>query len=548
MANQNRPNILIITVDQLYAHPQKPEGLSFPNIERLEAEGVKFVNHQITTTVCTPSRSVMVTGQHTPHTKMFDNTNFAWIEPMAADAEKLPTMGHMLHELGYYAAYMGKWHLSIWPHEGTTKKMEAYGFSDYQDWGDRHGDPRGGHKHDPIFADEAISWLRTKAPEIAKTQPWLLAVNFINPHDIMYFDTDAEEPAHKPGGLFPIVPAPDTELYRKKWNVKLPPSFEDDLSNHPPAVKDYQRDVDSMQGYIPRGRRDLYEAHINYYLNCIRAVDIEIGRVLDALEEIGQKDNTIVIFTSDHGEMAAAHKLTQKGGIIFKEVANVPFIVVDPRGQGGKTTKAVTSHLDLVPTVLALAGFSEQELHKRYPALKGHDLSSLWANPDSDGPRGSPQNPGKGALFTFDMIATIDTDWLIKHGARLLDVAAAQAGTEMVRGEKFYHKVLKEVGHPDAKRREMVRGVFDGRYKLVRYFGLDNYHIPETVEELFANNDVALYDLVNDPDEMNNLANLDNPDYNKELLATMNTKLNNLIQHEIGEDKQLFKLPEDLTK
>ena len=94
----------------------------------------------------------------------------------------------------------------------------------------------------------------------------------------------------------------------------------------------------------------------------------------------------------------------------------------------------------------------------------------------------------------------------------------------------------------------MVRGVFDGRYKLVRYFGLDNYHIAETVEELFANNDVALYDLVNDPDEMNNLANLDNPDYNKELLATMNTKLNNLIQHEIGEDKQLFKLPEDLTK
>jgi len=64
--------------------------------------GVTFDNHHATTTVCTPSRSVMYTGRHTPHTRMFDNTNFAWIDDMKADPEALPTIGHMLRDEGYY--------------------------------------------------------------------------------------------------------------------------------------------------------------------------------------------------------------------------------------------------------------------------------------------------------------------------------------------------------------------------------------------------------------------------------------------------------------
>jgi arylsulfatase len=88
--------------------------------------------------------------------------------------------------------------------------------------------------------------------------------------------------------------------------------------------------------------------------------------------------------------------------------------------------------------------------------------------------------------------------------------------------------------------RELFRGVFNGRYKLFRYFGLGHYHLPQTVEELLANNDLALYDLRNDPEEMSNLADPDNPNYNEEPLATMNAKLNALIAPEIGEDKALF--------
>ncbi len=88
----------------------------------------------------------------------------------------------------------------------------------------------------------------------------------------------------------------------------------------------------------------------------------------------------------------------------------------------------------------------------------------------------------------------------------------------------------------------MLRGVFDGRYKLIRYFAIDNYHLPETVEALLANNDVALYDLVNDPHEMVNLAHPEHPNYDEALLAQMNEKLNRLILAEIGEDKSPYGL------
>ena len=90
-------NVLFIVSDQEYAHQALPEGISLPNHERLMAAGVSFENHQVTTTVCTPSRSVMLTGQHTPHTGMWDNTNMAWISEMDTG---VPTVGHMLREAG----------------------------------------------------------------------------------------------------------------------------------------------------------------------------------------------------------------------------------------------------------------------------------------------------------------------------------------------------------------------------------------------------------------------------------------------------------------
>ena len=185
---------------------------------------------------------------------------------------------------------------------------------------------------------------------------------------------------------------------------------------------------------------------------------------------------------------------------------------------------------------------------KRYPLLKGHDLSGVVRDPASVGPRGSSAKPGKGSLLTYDMIATIDAEWFSRNAVKVFDMAAHQAGQEFHRGLEAFKGLVNEIGVPNLDKRELFRGVFDGRYKLVRYFGLGRYNLPTSVKELQADNDVALYDLSMDPEEMNNLANPTNPKYSEELLLTMNQKLNALIDAEIGEDKALFTPPEEIPQ
>ena len=542
-----QPNILMIVTDQEYAHQPMPAGYVLPNRDRLHARGVTFDNHHATTTVCTPSRSVMYTGRHTPHTRMFDNTNFAWIDDMKADPKTLPTIGHMLRDLGYHTVYKGKWHLSEFPAKGTREAMEPYGFSEYQDWGDVQGGPMDGALKDPKIADEAVDWLAKRAPEVAAAKPWFMTVNFVNPHDVMYFDTDAEEMVQVKA-MFPIFDAPDTPLYHQKWQTTLPASFFDDLEGQPSAVRNYKRLCDMYYGRIPMDRRDMWHNHVNYYLNCLLDVDRHIGAVLDELEASGQADNTIVIFTADHGEQGGAHHLRQKGSVAFQESVNVPLVIADPRHPGANRSDAVGSHLDLVPTILAFAGLSEDERRKRYPLLKGHDLSGVVCDPASVGPRGSSATPGKGSLMTYDMIATVDAEWFSRNATKVFDAAAAAAGQEFHRGMDAFKGLVNEIGVPNLEKREMFRGIFDGRYKLVRYFGMGDYNLPTSVQQLLADNDVALYDLQSDPEEMDNLANPAHPRYDEALLSAMNQKLNALIAEEIGEDKAMFTPPEKVPQ
>ena len=192
---------------------------------------------------------------------------------------------------------------------------------------------------------------------------------------------------------------------------------------------------------------------------------------------------------------------------------------------------------------MSYAGLPEHETKKRFPFIKGHDLSVVVVDPQSDGPRGSSENPGKGALYTYDMVMSVDMEWLRRNAPKLLDVAAAEAGVEFHRGTEEFKATLEEIGVPDLDKRETFRGIFDGRYKLIRYFGLAHYNLPQSTEQLFADNDVALYDLLRDPGETSNLANPENPDFDDELLEELNVKLNALIDAEIGEDNTLISFP-----
>ncbi|MEM7112038.1 MAG: sulfatase-like hydrolase/transferase [Chloroflexota bacterium] len=527
-----QPNILLIVTDQEYAHPQLPNGYRLPNHDRLKAQGVTFNHFQATTTLCTPSRACLYTGQHTPNNGMVDNANYCFVGAMSTE---IPTMGDMLREQGYETAYKGKWHLGQLSYEATTAvSLEPYGFSDFQENGDTHGLAQEGAQRDAQIADDASKWLLERK---TAEKPFLLAVNFINPHDVMFFNCGEGHIQ----GRFNIAGLPDGEHYQQQWDVSLPDSFFDDEAQQPAILKTYRAVTEYTYGRIPDDQTNLWKKFINYHLNCLLDVDRQMGKVLDALEASGQANNTIIVYTSDHGELAGAHRLAQKGMVAFRELVNVPLIVVHPNGAKGEQTDAVGSLVDLIPTMLSWAGCGD--VKAVCPQLVGWDLTAVVTDPTHPGPRGNPTKRGHGALFTYDNLSTNDTDWFKQNINHILEIDGVG---QRLNPAQYYvrdiNKIFDIYGKPKTHLRHMMRGIFDGRFKLIRHFAIDNYHLPQTVADLLANNDVALYDLVTDPHETINLARPDYPDYDESLLGEMNEKLNRLILAEIGDDNSPYGL------
>jgi arylsulfatase len=522
-------NIVFITTDQErhFRPDELPKGYRLPAHERLAKNGVVFENHRINSCVCTSSRSVLYTGRHIQQTRMFDNVNFPWIQSMSTD---IKTLGHLLREAGYYTAYKGKWHLTkefdtdntlAAPTKIFTKEMEAYGFSDYFGIGDIIANTEGGYLHDGIIAEAAASWLRGKAAELAKeSKPWFLAVNLVNPHDVCYYDTDKPgQPVQAKNALGHLAGDPAHALYAKQWEFELPTSFSQpiDAPGRPAAHTDFSIAERVLGGPIPVDEQWRWRKRHNFYLNALRDVDRHIMTVLDELEDRGLASNTIVILTSDHGELGGAHQMTGKGATSYREQNNVPLIVAHPAYAGGKRCQAVTTHLDLAPTLVALTHASPDKKAAIAQALPGKDFSPVLAAPEQAG----HDAVRDGQLFCFNMFLTLDGGFLQKASALLKQPGGAAN--------------IKKAGlNPDMRKRGAIRSVFDGRYQFTRYYSPKQHNRPTSIEALFELNDVELFDLQNDPHELKNLA-LD-PKKNADLLMAMNAKLNKLIDAEVGED------------
>ena len=525
-------NILFILTDQeRYFRPgELPKDYRLPGHERLMKSGIVFENHRINSCVCTPSRSVVYTGRHIQQTKMFDNTNFPWISSMSPD---LPTVGDMLREAGYYTAYKGKWHLTKEfetvnelgsPTKIFTKEMEAYGFSDYVGVGDIIAHDQGGYLHDGIISAMSVSWLRGRGMELTgQGKPWFLAVNLVNPHDIMFINTDRPgEPVQARNILGNIRPEPATPLYAKRWAFDLPATYPQklDAPGRPAAHADYIKSHDALVGHIANEDWRWRRRH-DYYLNCLRDVDRNMVALLDELDALGLSSKTIIVLTSDHGDLDGAHRLHSKGATSYREQNNVPLIVAHPAHPGGKRCKAVTSHLDIAPTLVAMTNAAPEKRTAITKDLPGKDLSPLFAAPDKAGHAAVRD----GTLFCYNMFAYIDGDFLEKVVAVLQQPEGKAKLKEMAQSGAM---------KPNLAKRGAIRCVFDGRYQFARYFSPKQHNKPATVEELFKLNDVELFDLAQDPLERTNLA-LER-DKHRDLLEAMNAKLNALIDKEVGED------------
>ncbi len=257
----------------------------------------------------------MYTGQHVTATKIYDNDNMPYIRPLDP---QMAALGTMMQAAGYYTACQGKWHLSNayrTPEnpDPTANALQPCGFTEFNDWGDIDGGAWAGLKVDPVIAGQAVRWLREKAPVVARDQPWFMTVNFVNPHDIMSYDYGTTRSITPPPNLAEAVkvkPPAETPLYQKVWDIEVPDSATDDLSDAPQAVREYAGLADAMFGPVLDPHD--WQRGLNFSVNCIRNVDRSVALVLDALVASGQADRTVVIFTSDHGELAGSHGLRRR--------------------------------------------------------------------------------------------------------------------------------------------------------------------------------------------------------------------------------------------
>ena len=280
-------NILMIVTDQeRYMAPNElPPGYRLPGHERLANQGITFENHQVASCVCTPSRAVMYTGQHIQNNGMFDNTNFPWSGSMSPGID---TAGDLLRKEGYYTAYKGKWHLTEEfetanklhsPKKLLSEEMEEYGFSDYFGIGDIIAYTEGGYLHDNVISAMSRSWLRGKGEQLREEKkPWFMAVNLVNPHDVMYYNTDLPGQNQQSGkAMLCVKREPQNALYQQQWDVKLPSSRRQPIneSGRPTAYLDYRNSRGVMVGVVPDDDARWKRLN-NYYFNCIKDVDNNI--------------------------------------------------------------------------------------------------------------------------------------------------------------------------------------------------------------------------------------------------------------------------------
>jgi arylsulfatase A-like enzyme len=526
-------NILFVLVDQEHFFPSWP--FPVPAREAIKKKAITFLNHQAASCVCSSARSVVYTGQHIQHTGIADNLNYIWQRDLST---KIKTVGHRLAELGYHAAYQGKWHLSAnldlndkaidAPLVDYRKTMQSYGFQDFFGIGDMIDGTLGGYSYDDGTLATAITWLRTEAQTLReKKQPWYLAVNFVNPHDTMYFDSDvgAENIQGKRHAVG-IARAPDDELYRATWDdVPLPGSRHQpfDAPGRPKAHLFYQQSIDLLVGAWPDEDRR-WRALRNYYFNAIRDCDVKVGRLMEALEHNGMAQNTIVVFTADHGELGGNHQMRGKGTNTYRQQNHLPLMIVHPALPGGKQCQALTSQLDLTPTILGLTGKDAAARARAADGLRGKDFSALLRNPEA----AAPASVRPASLFNFDMLSYSDPKW-----------AAMSIDTRKFRIKPPQQQQDILAAHPpDFRNRTAIRSIWDGRYRFARYFSPLQFHTPGSLEELFRLNDVEVYDLENDPDEMTNLAL--HPKKHGDLILALSQETNRRIADEVGDDNGHF--------
>lgn len=356
-----QPNVLLIFTDQQNIEMMSAMGnpnLHTPNMDRLAARGVMFKNAYCTSPVCGPARSSIVTGLM-PH-----QTGVEW-NGDSIKAE-VSNVGEIFREAGYRTVWGGKWHLpESYPQRTKAKHRHIRGFEllpfrdpDIQNW-------MLGSETDPPLTKATVDFLNNQTEQ---TQPFFLAVSYHNPHDICFY-------ARKDGWVSEHDSLLDIRYYNFEYQlpevVGTHPQHYDELpelpanfaieEGEPEFITDkrlYHKEYGLETHLANQEFGELeWRGYLNAYYRLTEMVDAEIGKVMDALEASGLDENTIIVFTSDHGDGATAHHWAAKNSL-YKESAMVPMLVSYPgKIQPNQVDENnLVSQIDIVPTLCDYAG------------------------------------------------------------------------------------------------------------------------------------------------------------------------------------------------
>lgn len=343
---RSRPNLLLVITDQQRADTVAPGGPCLtPNLQRLAAEGARFERCYAANPICSPSRASLFTG-HLPHSHGVTDVTHAVPAPEADLRPGMPFWSRALARAGYRTGYFGKWHVE------RTDRLEEYGFGEYETElrlvgvQEHRGElarslrvsrpgyrdlliagvteARADQTHEHALVTKGVEFIERAVPG----EPWALVVSTEAPHDPY------------------IAPREYFERYDPAA-IAEPASFMDPMTDKP-AI--YRR--------IREAWRDLawddYAFATACYLSLCSMLDDQVGRLLAALEATGQADDTLVVFTSDHGDYLGAHGLLLKGVPAFEEAYRVPLVMRGPGVAPGVSVPGPVSLLDLPRTLVRL--------------------------------------------------------------------------------------------------------------------------------------------------------------------------------------------------
>ncbi|MBU9765691.1 sulfatase-like hydrolase/transferase [Mycobacterium sp. TNTM28] len=372
-----RPNILVVIVDQMRAPQWFPDaaqlGAMLPNLDRLRTRSTVFDSHYSASNMCTPSRGVLTTGLYSHQTGCLYTGEGPTESTLAV---RFPTWGTMLRDAGYRTWWWGKWHLGS-AADNTPDGLDVHGFSGGT-YPSPNGAPNQGLQQDPSIVDQFAGWFDAHATD----GPWCTTVSLVNPHDICWW---------------PKNPLPEDVPH--VFSAK-PVNFETAEDLHRRGKPQLQIDYLNFMSPLMTGAMDYtgpeaaaqWARCLDMYLWLQQQVDTQIGRVLDTLAARPDvDDNTVVVFTSDHGEYAGSHGLRGKGAAVYEESIRVPLYIRDPSGRltpaAGETRSQLTSSADLAPLLLTIAhGGSSWRSDSRYSYLAGRgDIARIAADAAAPG-------------------------------------------------------------------------------------------------------------------------------------------------------------------